>query len=184
MDAVSLKKGEDEGEGEGGGEGGVAAVAGTGAGAGTSGGVAGASGEGGCSAGSDCQQTLAENLVCDLSAIADTGYLFDEWQGDVTSTVAFLDSGCDTAHDDLGDPDENYIDGDPQAGDIADWLDLLSVGDRQRILGVLDHEFEGHNISSDDIRHWKEEAENEKKRAAARRSSAGMPAICSTFSGV
>ena len=39
---------------------------------------------------------------------------------------------------------------------------------------AFDHDFDGHDISSDDIRHWKEEAENEKKRAAAREKIASL----------
>ncbi len=48
----------------------------------------------------------------------------DPWrvQGDWTSTVAILDSGCDTAHDDLGDPSRDNIDGPPPAvGHALDW---------------------------------------------------------------
>lgn len=47
--------------------------------------------------------------------------------GDVTSTVAILDSGCDTAHDDLGDVDQNNLDGNPAAGDSNDWLDATDL---------------------------------------------------------
>ncbi len=46
------------------------------------------------------------------------------WQleGDWTAAVAILDSGCDTAHDDLGDYSRDNIDGPPPAvGDALDW---------------------------------------------------------------
>ncbi len=41
---------------------------------------------------------------------------------DWSATVAILDSGCDTAHGDLGDPVDDDIDGPPPAvGDAGDW---------------------------------------------------------------
>jgi len=49
-----------------------------------------------------------------------TGYwqLGDDW----SATVAILDSGCDTAHGDLGDYADDNIDGPPPAvGDVGDW---------------------------------------------------------------
>ncbi len=51
---------------------------------------------------------------------AATGYwkLGEDW----LSTVAILDSGCDTAHDDLGDPNNDNHDGPPPGvGDVFDW---------------------------------------------------------------
>ncbi len=47
-----------------------------------------------------------------------------EYQGDPVSTVAILDSGCDTAHDDLGDPRDDDVDDPPAAGDAGDWSDV------------------------------------------------------------
>jgi len=47
-----------------------------------------------------------------------------EYQGDPVSTIAILDSGCDTAHDDLGDPRDDDIDEPPLAGDASDWFDV------------------------------------------------------------
>ena len=73
---------------------------------------------------------------------ADDQFFADfDLEGDVTSTVAILDSGCDTAHDDLGDIDENNVDGFPDAGDAADWADagdLLSGELAIRIVGWHD----------------------------------------------
>jgi len=44
--------------------------------------------------------------------------LGDDW----SSTVAILDSGCDTAHGDLGDFPDDDLDGPPPAvGDVGDW---------------------------------------------------------------
>lgn len=44
--------------------------------------------------------------------------LGDDWSG----TVAILDSGCDSAHDDLGDFSSDNIDGPaPEVGDSSDW---------------------------------------------------------------
>lgn len=44
--------------------------------------------------------------------------LGDDWTG----TVAILDSGCDTAHGDLGDPNDDDADGPaPAVGDPGDW---------------------------------------------------------------
>ncbi len=41
---------------------------------------------------------------------------------DWSASVAILDSGCDSAHDDLGDPSEDNIDGPaPNVGDVTDW---------------------------------------------------------------
>ncbi len=43
-----------------------------------------------------------------------------DWSG----SVAILDSGCDTAHGDLGDPSDDDIDGPPPGvGDAGDWSD-------------------------------------------------------------
>ncbi len=43
-------------------------------------------------------------------------------RGDWTSSIAILDSGCDTAHDDLGDFSHDNIDGPPPAvGHALDW---------------------------------------------------------------
>ena len=48
--------------------------------------------------------------------------------GDWTATVAILDSGCDTAHDDLGDYSHDNIDGPPPAvGDALDWFPATSA---------------------------------------------------------
>ena len=45
--------------------------------------------------------------------------LGDDW----SSTVAILDSGCDTAHGDLGDFPDDDIDGPPPGvGDASDWF--------------------------------------------------------------
>ncbi len=47
------------------------------------------------------------------------------WQlaGDWTGTIAILDSGCDTAHDDLGDFSHDNIDGPPpEVGHALDWF--------------------------------------------------------------
>ncbi len=49
-------------------------------------------------------------------------------RGDGRSTVAILDSGCDTAHDDLGDVDLDNEDGGPQSGDADDWSDAETAG--------------------------------------------------------
>lgn len=82
--------------------------------------------------------------LIDASPLVGAGPNFvarEDLAGDVASTVAFLDSGCDTAHDDLGDPDENDADGFPDAGDAADWLDAtdLVAGDLElRIVGWHD----------------------------------------------
>ncbi len=44
--------------------------------------------------------------------------LGDDW----SSSIAILDSGCDTAHGDLGDDEDDDVDGPPPAvGDAADW---------------------------------------------------------------
>lgn len=49
-------------------------------------------------------------------------------EGDWTASVAILDSGCDTAHDDLGDYSRDNADGPPPAvGDALDWSSA-SVG--------------------------------------------------------
>jgi Subtilase family len=51
---------------------------------------------------------------------AAAGYwqLGSDWSG----TVAILDSGCDSAHDDLGDPTSDNVDGPPPTvGDANDW---------------------------------------------------------------
>ncbi len=48
--------------------------------------------------------------------------LGNDWSG----TVAILDSGCDTAHDDLGDPTMDNVDGPaPEVGDASDWYDAV-----------------------------------------------------------
>lgn len=62
-------------------------------------------------------------------------------RGDITSSIALLDSGCDTAHDDLGDPDLDNEDVPPAAGDERDWADaaLGLSGDPQiRVIGWHD----------------------------------------------
>jgi hypothetical protein len=62
-------------------------------------------------------------------------------RGDITSSIALLDSGCDTAHDDLGDPDLDNEDVPPVAGDASDWADaaLGLTGDPQiRVIGWHD----------------------------------------------
>jgi hypothetical protein len=85
-----------------------------------------------------------EAALTEATALVGAGAgFFNEFdlEGDVTSTVAFLDSGCDTAHDDLGDLDENDVDGFPDAGDAADWVDaedLLSGELGIRIVGWHD----------------------------------------------
>ncbi len=51
---------------------------------------------------------------------------FGAWQlgDDWSTTVAILDSGCDTAHGDLGDAPDDNIDGPPPGvGDSGDWAD-------------------------------------------------------------
>ncbi|RKZ12003.1 hypothetical protein DRQ32_04645 [bacterium] len=66
----------------------------------------------------------------DAMALVDAGQSFlDDLDlgGDVSSTVAILDSGCDTAHDDIGDPDQNDVDGFPDAGDAGDWSDATDL---------------------------------------------------------
>ncbi len=48
-------------------------------------------------------------------------------EGDWTASVAILDSGCDTAHDDLGDYSHDNRDGPPPAvGDAFDWSPATS----------------------------------------------------------
>lgn len=62
-------------------------------------------------------------------------------RGDITSSIAILDSGCDTAHDDLGDPDRDDEDVPPLAGDDRDWADAAVgfSGDPQiRVVGWHD----------------------------------------------
>jgi hypothetical protein len=50
-------------------------------------------------------------------------------RGDPGSSIAILDSGCDTAHDDLGDPDFDNTDLPPAAaGDPDDWRDAAGAG--------------------------------------------------------
>ena len=44
-------------------------------------------------------------------------------RGDPHLTVAILDSGCDTAHDDLGDPDRDNEGAQLPPGDVDDWID-------------------------------------------------------------
>lgn len=62
--------------------------------------------------------------------------------GDMGAAVAILDSGCDAAHDDLGDLDFNNQDMPPlNAGDPDDWRDAsagLSANPRQRVIGWTD----------------------------------------------
>jgi len=46
---------------------------------------------------------------------------------DWSSTVAILDSGCDTAHNDLGDVTQDNYDGEPPyVGDATDWYDAAA----------------------------------------------------------
>ena len=62
-------------------------------------------------------------------------------KGDPTASVAILDSGCDTAHDDLGDPDGDDLDGAPAAGDADDWRDVTDgfpTDFRLRVVGWHD----------------------------------------------
>lgn len=64
-----------------------------------------------------------------------------EFFGDPAATVAILDSGLDTAHDDLGDPVDDDVDAPPQAGDATDWADAGQrfAGDpRLRVVGWTD----------------------------------------------
>jgi hypothetical protein len=85
-----------------------------------------------------------ESALSDATGLvgADTGFFgAEDFEGDVTSTIAILDSGCDTAHGDLGDPDDDDVDGDPAAGDVADWSDAgaLLAGDLAiRVVGWHD----------------------------------------------
>ncbi|MFH1842826.1 MAG: S8 family serine peptidase [bacterium] len=45
------------------------------------------------------------------------------FKGDWTISVAILDSGCDTAHNDVGDHSDDNVDGPPpNVGDALDWL--------------------------------------------------------------
>lgn len=48
--------------------------------------------------------------------------------GDTGHAVAILDSGCDTAHDGLGDPDFDNQDDPPPPGDADDWRDAALEG--------------------------------------------------------
>ena len=49
-----------------------------------------------------------------------------ELTGDWAHTVAIIDSGCDTAHDDLGDFTSDNIDGPPpEVGHAFDWFDAV-----------------------------------------------------------
>lgn len=62
-------------------------------------------------------------------------------RGDLTSSIAILDSGCDTSHDDLGDPDDDNEDVPPNAGDAHDWTDAavgFSGDPRIRVVGWHD----------------------------------------------
>ena len=70
----------------------------------------------------------------------------DVW-GDRYGTIAIMDSGADTAHDDLGDRDEDDEDAPPQsAGDADDWVDAGQFGhskdERVRVVGW-------HDVSDD-----------------------------------
>lgn len=49
-------------------------------------------------------------------------------RGDPTNSVAILDSGCDTAHQDLGDFDDDNQDFPPAGGDADDWVDATPAG--------------------------------------------------------
>jgi len=63
---------------------------------------------------------LADSRIMVGAARVETGMwrLGDDW----SSTVAILDSGCDTAHGDLGDFQDDDLDGPPPGvGDTADW---------------------------------------------------------------
>jgi hypothetical protein len=63
---------------------------------------------------------LADSRSLAGAARVETGIwqLGDDW----SSTVAILDSGCDTAHGDLGDFSDDDLDGPPPAvGDVGDW---------------------------------------------------------------
>ncbi len=63
-------------------------------------------------------------------------------RGDGASSVALLDSGVDTAHDDLGDPDFDDQDTPPMAGDADDWsagtVDGLDKDFAIRVVGWRD----------------------------------------------
>jgi hypothetical protein len=60
---------------------------------------------------------------------ASTLWNASDLKGNRFGTVAILDSGCDTAHDDLGDPDSDNADNPPQAaGDADDWVDAVKDG--------------------------------------------------------
>lgn len=55
-------------------------------------------------------------------------------RGDMGSAIAILDSGVDTAHDDLGDPDFDDADNPPAApGDADDWRDAALLGYTNRL---------------------------------------------------
>lgn len=65
-----------------------------------------------------------------------------DMEGDPGSSVAILDSGCDTAHDDLGDLDFDNFDAPPDhAGDADDWRDAaggISPDPAFRVIGWMD----------------------------------------------
>jgi len=61
----------------------------------------------------------AQQALAGVDRVREPGWsLGRDWSG----TVAIIDSGCDTAHGDLGDRDDDDKDGPPPAvGDAADW---------------------------------------------------------------
>jgi subtilisin family serine protease len=86
-------------------------------------------------------------------------------KGDAASTVAILDSGVDTAHDDLGDADFDNQDAPPLAGDDGDWAAATPQGlsfdylfrvvgwhdvsdDLPQALGPYDYHYHGTAVAS------------------------------------
>jgi hypothetical protein len=69
----------------------------------------------------DGQPALAQSRAQAGAELARSGPW--ELEGDWTASVAILDSGCDTAHDDLGDFSHDNKDGPPpDVGDALDWF--------------------------------------------------------------
>jgi hypothetical protein len=67
---------------------------------------------------------LESRKLVGVASLANTPWFL---QGDFTATVAILDSGCDTAHDDLGDFSRDNVDGPPpKVGDALDWYDAAA----------------------------------------------------------
>lgn len=78
---------------------------------------------------------------------AQTLWSAQDHRGNRMGTVAIFDSGCDTAHDDLGDPDTDNNDFPPdQAGDADDWVDATVSG---HPIGVETRVVGWHDVSDD-----------------------------------